>query len=95
MGSYCGKKWQSGNLLFYSGIISERDLLFMKKNIGNIDRILRGGAAIVLILLSLTGLIEGQAAVFAGIGAIVLLLTGLTGMCPCYVRLNYTTLKKK
>jgi hypothetical protein len=33
----------------------------MKKNIGNIDRILRGGAAIVLILLSLTGLSEGQA----------------------------------
>jgi len=33
----------------------------MKKNIGNIDRILRGEAAIVLILLSLTGLSEGQA----------------------------------
>ncbi len=67
----------------------------MKKNVGNIDRVLRGSAALILLLLSLTGVIDGQAAAFAVIGAIVILLTGLTGMCPCYVRLNVTTLKKK
>ncbi len=67
----------------------------MKKNIGNIDRALRSAAALVLILLSLAGVIEGPTAVIAGIGAIVLMVTGFTGMCPCYVRLNVSTLKKK
>ncbi len=67
----------------------------MKKNVGNIDRVLRASAALILLVLSLTGVIEGQAAAFAGIGAIVLLLTGLTGMCPCYIRLNVNTSKQK
>ncbi len=67
----------------------------MKKNVGNIDRVLRASAALILLLLSVTGVIEGQATVFAGIGAIVLLLTGFTGMCPCYIRLNVNTLKEK
>ncbi len=66
----------------------------MKKNIGSFDRALRAAAALVLVLLSLTGIIDGPAAVFAGIGAIVLLLTGFTGMCPCYIRLNVSTIKK-
>ena len=69
--------------------------MVMKKNVGNIDRGLRAAAALILILLSVTGVIEGQAAAFAGIGAIVLLLTGFTGMCPCYIRLHVNTLKKK
>ncbi len=67
----------------------------MKKNVGNVDRLLRAAGAVILISLGLTGVISDRAAVFAGIGAIVLLLTGVTGMCPCYARLHFTTQKKK
>ncbi|HKJ80600.1 MAG TPA: DUF2892 domain-containing protein [Ignavibacteriaceae bacterium] len=63
----------------------------MKKNVGKIDRLLRGTAALVIIILFLTKVIEGQGALFLGIIAIVLLFTSLTSFCPCYIRLNVNT----
>ena len=66
----------------------------MKKNVGKIDRILRGLAAIAILLLYITHQINGNiAAVFAVI-ALVMFLTSTIGFCPCYVRLNVNTLKK-
>ena len=67
----------------------------MRKNIGNTDRVIRGMAAVVILILFLTGIIRGQAAVFAGIAALVLLFTSLTSFCPCYIRLNINTSGKK
>ncbi len=67
----------------------------MKTNIGKIDRILRGTAAVAIILLYITKVIEGQTAIIFGVIAIALLYTGFTSFCPCYLRFNINTSEKK
>lgn len=67
----------------------------MRKNVGNTDRIIRGLVAAVIIVLFLAKVIQGQAALFAGIAALILLFTSLTSFCPCYIRLNINTSVKK
>ncbi len=66
----------------------------MKKNMGLIDRWLRGILAIVIAALYIGGKITGIAAVILGIIAVIFLVTGLTGVCPAYTWLGITTLKK-
>jgi len=66
----------------------------MRKNVGNTDRIIRGITALIILSLALLKIIEGPTAILLGVAALVLMLTGLTGVCPCYIRLNKTTLKK-
>ena len=67
----------------------------MKKNVGKIDRIIRGVAAIAILLLYLTNVIQGQAAIFLGIASVALFFTSFTSFCPCYLRLNINTTNKK
>jgi Inner membrane protein YgaP-like, transmembrane domain len=67
----------------------------MRKNVGKIDRILRGSAAIIIVLLYFTKVIQGQAAILLGIAALLLLYTSISSFCPCYVRLNISTSDKK
>jgi predicted membrane channel-forming protein YqfA (hemolysin III family) len=67
----------------------------MKKNVGTIDRILRGLVAAAILLLYLTHQISGGTASVLGIIALVMFLTSTLGFCPCYVRLNVNTSKKK
>ncbi|MGA8264115.1 MAG: DUF2892 domain-containing protein [Ignavibacteriaceae bacterium] len=67
----------------------------MKKNVGIIDRIIRSAVALGILLLYLTNIIHGRAAILLGIAAIVLLFTSFTRFCPCYLRLNINTSDKK
>lgn len=67
----------------------------MKRNVGNIDRIIRGSAAIIILILYFTNVIQGQAAILLGIAALVLLFTSISSFCPCYLRLNISTSDKK
>ena len=67
----------------------------MKRNVGMIDRIIRGSAAIIIVLLYFSNVIQGQAAILLGIAAIVLLFTSISSFCPCYLRLNINTSDKK
>ena len=67
----------------------------MKKNVGLIDRVFRGLAAIAILLLYLTHQINGSTAAVLGIIALAMFLTSTLGFCPCYVRLNVNTLNKK
>ncbi len=67
----------------------------MIKNVGNIDRIIRGAVSVIIILLYFTKVITGTAAVFLGIVALVLLFTSLTSFCPCYSRLKINTSHKE
>lgn len=67
----------------------------MKRNVGMIDRIIRGSAAIIILLLYFTSVIQGQAAILLGIAALVLLFTSISSFCPCYLRLNISTSDKK
>jgi hypothetical protein len=67
----------------------------MKKNMGGIDRIIRLIAAIVVLVLYLTGNIAGTLAIILGILAVIFFLTSLVGFCPLYVLFNVSTTKKK
>jgi hypothetical protein len=58
----------------------------MDKNVGNIDKLLRIVAGVVLIGLTLTGVIG----MWGWIG-VVPLATGLMGWCPAYTLLGIKT----
>ena len=62
----------------------------MKTNVGNIDRILRILAGLVLIALAATGIIG----IWGWIG-IVPLLTGIFRFCPAYALLGMSTCPMK
>lgn len=93
---YCGitELLENLNLLPFQRIKSVKIYFVMRKNVGNTDRIIRGAAALLILILALFKIIEGPLAVLLGAAALVLVLTGLIGVCPCYIRLNLTTLKK-
>ena len=62
----------------------------MTKNIGNIERVLRIVAGLVLIALAATGTVG----VWGWLG-LVPLATGLTGWCPPYSLLGINTCKNR
>jgi hypothetical protein len=66
----------------------------MTKNMGTADRAIRTIAALILGYLVLSGSLEGTLAVILGIVAIVLLLTSAVAICPAYLPLKLSTLKK-
>lgn len=66
----------------------------MKKNMGNIDRVVRTIIAIVVGILYFTGVISGTTALILGILAIIFLLTSMVGTCPLYIPVGLSTRKK-
>lgn len=62
----------------------------MKVNEGNVDRVLRVVAGLVLIALAATGTVG----VWGWIGVLPL-LTGLVGWCPAYQLLGFSTCPMK
>lgn len=66
----------------------------MIKNMGSADRGIRIAAALVVLALYLTHVISGTAALILGIIAAVFLLTGFLGVCPAYIPLKISTLRK-
>ena len=67
----------------------------MKKNVGTIDRVFRGLAAVLVLILFLTKTIQGGTAVILGLMAIAFVFTSTTRFCPCYTRFNINTSKEK
>jgi len=63
----------------------------MKKNIGPVDRIVRLALAIVVLVLYLTGVISGTAALILGVLAVILVVTSLLGFCPLYLVFKIST----
>ena len=63
----------------------------MRKNVGNIDRLIRALVSLSILVLYLTHQIHGGEAAFLGIVALVFLFTSVTSFCPCYARLNVNT----
>ncbi|HSP90258.1 MAG TPA: DUF2892 domain-containing protein [Vicinamibacterales bacterium] len=61
----------------------------MKKNMGSVDRIVRGVAGIALIAWALMG-----GPVWAWLG-VVPLATAVIGVCPAYLPFGITTCPKK
>ena len=62
----------------------------MKKNVGGIDRILRGVAGVAILAW---GLLTGQPWWVDVIGGVVL-FTALVSFCPAYLPLGLSTAKK-
>lgn len=63
----------------------------MKKNVGNIDKIIRLVVAIVLVALYFTGKITGALGIIGLIAAGVFTVTSLVGTCPIYSLLGAST----
>lgn len=64
----------------------------MKKNMGNLDRIIRAILAAVLAVLYFTNIIAGTIGIILLVLAGILLLTSLIGFCPLYKLFNANTL---
>lgn len=67
----------------------------MKQNIGPIDRLVRVLVAVVIGILYVTDQITGTAAIVLGLFAVVFLLTSAIRLCPLYLPLQLSTVKKK
>jgi len=63
----------------------------MKANMGTIDRAIRAGVAILILILYAGGVISGTVAIVLGIVALAFLLTSAIGWCPVYAPLGLST----
>ena len=67
----------------------------MKKNMGNIDKVIRILIAIVFVALYLTHVVTGTVGIILLVLAVVFVLTSLVSFCPLYLPFKISTLKKK
>lgn len=67
----------------------------MKKNMGNVDRILRILAAFVIITLYFMKIISGTAAIIGMVISGIFILTSFISFCPLYLPFGITTRKKE
>ena len=65
----------------------------MKKNVGNIDRVVRIVLAIILGALYFTGTVTGTTGIILLVLGIVFLGTSLVGFCPIYAVAGLSTCK--
>jgi len=63
----------------------------MKRNIGNIDKIIRLVIALICIILISTCVITGTLAIIAGIVAFAMIVTSIIGYCGLYSILGIKT----
>jgi hypothetical protein len=67
----------------------------MKQNMGVIDRVVRVALAIAVLVLYLTGLISGLAAIVLGVLAVIWVATSTIGYCPLYLPFKISTRAEK
>ena len=67
----------------------------MKKNMGNLDKLIRILVAIVVAILVYAKVITGTLGIVLSIAAIVFVLTSLVGFCPMYLPFGISTCKTK
>jgi len=66
----------------------------MKKNLGNLDRVIRVLVAIILSLLYFTNVITGTLGLVLLVLSGVFVLTSFVSLCPLYIPLGINTCKK-
>lgn len=66
----------------------------MKRNMSNIDRIIRVIVAALFAYLYFGGIVTGGFGIALLVIAVVFLLTSIVGFCPLYVLFKTSTLKK-
>ena len=67
----------------------------MKKNVGNIDKGVRIGIAVIIALLYKANYISGTTAIALLSLAGIFILTSLISFCPLYLPFGISTCKKK
>jgi hypothetical protein len=67
----------------------------MKKNMGNVDKVIRILVALVVIGLYLAHIISGVVAIVLIIIAAIFVLTSMLSFCPLYLPFGINTDKKK
>lgn len=67
----------------------------MKKNMGNLDRILRILVALVVIALYFTGQINGTLAIIGLLLSAIFILTSFISFCPLYLPFGISTRKEE
>ncbi len=67
----------------------------MNKNVGTIDRSIRGLAGIAAIAAYFLGMLEGTVGIIALVVGIVLLGTAIIGWCPPYALLGINSCSSK
>lgn len=67
----------------------------MKKNIGNIDRLVRIVIALIIDVLYFTNVITGTLAFVLLAFALILIVTGIFRFCPLYLPFGISTIRKK
>lgn len=63
----------------------------MKKNMGNLDRIIRAVVALVAAALYFTNVLTGTIGLVALVVAVIFLLTSAVGFCPLYRLVGLST----
>lgn len=63
----------------------------MKKNVGTVDRSIRGLAGVALLAVFFLGVLEGVGGIIALVVGIVMLGTAIIGWCPPYSLLGINT----
>lgn len=66
----------------------------MKKNMGNIDRIVRVLIAVVIAVLYFTNIISGTLGIVLLVLAAIFVATSLVSFCPLYLPFGLSTCKK-
>ena len=64
------------------------------KNMGVIDKSVRGLAVVLIAVLYFTGTINGTLSLVLGIVAAIFIVTAFVGVCPLYIPLRISTRKK-
>ncbi len=67
----------------------------MKKNMGNIDKVIRILVALVIAVLYFMHVINGTVAIIGLILAAVFILTSFVSFCPLYLPFGINTRKKE
>ena len=67
----------------------------MKKNMGNLDRIIRIAAAVIIGILYASNVINGTVAIILGVVALIFIATSFVSFCPLYAPFNLSTYKVK
>jgi hypothetical protein len=67
----------------------------MKKNVGTVDRVIRGIIGIIAIAAFAMGMVEGTLGIVALVVGVVMLGTAIISWCPPYALLGINTCSTK
>ena len=65
----------------------------MKRNMSNIDRLIRAIVAVLLVYLYIGGIVTGAFGIILVVLGVILLITSVIRFCPLYELLKISTFK--